>query len=588
MRSARGIHGFIRYWGPANGGINSSSEAAYHTLLKVFLTAGSLRWFMDTFLTVENIKKLLKDDLQLQHQLKTEWYFCKLANCAQENSSFPLMIWMKKAEFWKDEDIEDGVLLTMIQSMECAPVIIENLAETPGNPSRQLRKKRNLTSDNIHRKEATPIIDLTSGRKSAPSAVTAQTPGTLACATQGCVFTTKHKSSLTNHMKACRDLSPVFACPVRGCTEKHSTKADSQAHQREHAPQRKRTPKPKTVPKAKLPKIVNPLKKARGNPQKRTVTTRPKPTPTSSNDTALYVCPQPGCGESHSSSGAALLHQAQHVVPPPSTIPPHSSSQSTATGLTVFKCPAPGCGKEHVTVLTAQRHSRKHQAPSPSPPIFKCSNPSCVKVHETAASAQRHSKKHQTEDLSLSPKKPLKQFKCSFPDCLKSHVTADLAQRHQQKHQKRQRRGEKELTCPECKVFTGNLASMLTHVAGCRAELTCPVCAMKSASAQQLLVHVVVCAGNRKRSRADDGGESWAPTRNCNNKTHVRLHWTTSEVRQWLRLVQLDEYSSCFESEKVDGRILLTLTETEVKGSMYNMKNNHATKFFQLREAFGD
>ena len=59
MKSARGVQGFIRYWGPENGGINEPNRAAYGALLRVFLDAKSLRWFFDTFLTAGNILILL-------------------------------------------------------------------------------------------------------------------------------------------------------------------------------------------------------------------------------------------------------------------------------------------------------------------------------------------------------------------------------------------------------------------------------------------------------------------------------------------------------------------------------------------------
>jgi hypothetical protein len=90
----------------------------------------------------------------------------------------------------------------------------------------------------------------------------------------------------------------------------------------------------------------------------------------------------------------------------------------------------------------------------------------------------------------------------------------------------------------------------------------------------------------RKRAREDDDEDNWKPTRNRNNKSDVRMHWKKNHVRQWLKLVELDDYDAKFSSENVDGRILLQLTEEAIKGPVYRMKDTHAAKFLELRNAF--
>ena len=105
MKSARGVQGFIRYWGPENGGINEPSRAAYGALLRVFLDAKSLRWFFDTFLTAGNILILLGQYSPEVRKLHQEWYCYKLGGTVQGNSKFPIHIWMKKAEYWMHEDL---------------------------------------------------------------------------------------------------------------------------------------------------------------------------------------------------------------------------------------------------------------------------------------------------------------------------------------------------------------------------------------------------------------------------------------------------------------------------------------------------
>ena len=131
---------------------------------------------------------------------------------------------------------------------------------------------------------------------------------------------------------------------------------------------------------------------------------------------------------------------------------------------------------------------------------------------------------------------------------------------------------------------------MVAHIQACREALTCPECHTKLGSQALLIVHVFKClrddaVAGRKRPREDD--ENWKPTRNRNNKDEVKLHWQKDHVQDWLVLVELEEYRAIFLKEKVDGRILLELTEEAIKDTgVYGMKVTHAAKFLGLRAAF--
>ena len=92
MQSARGVHGFFRYWGPENGGVNDQNKALYGALLKVFLAAKSLRWFCDTYLTPVNIAGLLGAHSPEMEKLKKEWYSIRLLGCNQGKSQFPTVV----------------------------------------------------------------------------------------------------------------------------------------------------------------------------------------------------------------------------------------------------------------------------------------------------------------------------------------------------------------------------------------------------------------------------------------------------------------------------------------------------------------
>jgi hypothetical protein len=66
----------------------------------------------------------------------------------------------------------------------------------------------------------------------------------------------------------------------------------------------------------------------------------------------------------------------------------------------------------------------------------------------------------------------------------------------------------------------------------------------------------------------------------------VKLYWRGSHVQQWLKLNELEEYETCFGKEKVDGRVLLGLTEEVILSPVFAMKAAHAKKFLELILAF--
>jgi len=513
------VNGFIRYWGPQNGGINEKSSAAYRELLKVFLSSASLRWFFDTYLTVANIATLLGSGAPEITKLQIEWYCYRLMGCNQGNSSFPISVWMKKEAYWKDEDLDDGMFKTMADSMDMEPVLVEEFHETPLGPRTSSRKKVPI---DLHCKKTNGCEFVTkhpkalkSHEKSCRAKVVAP-PTDLFCAKQGCGFVTPKKALLTQHMKSCSPVVPpepplqmtqVFACPHGSCNMTHTSKKDSLTHQRTHTPN----------PPAQLKE-----KKATKKKNEKGQTDSP------TNDPKLAAGTPP----------AKPLSEKRPFV---------------ATKL--FQCPFTGCDKSHATADLAQHHQRKHCAPTPS-----------------------------LQGISSG------MYRC--PECVKSHASPELARLHQQKHRTRQLQPAMEreelVPYPECKVYRGTAKDVLAHIGACRAALTCPECNMKFDSQTQLIAHMFRCAlGNtvsRKRRRDDD--ESWEPTRNRNKKTDVRLNWTKSHVRDWLKLVELADYTVPFEEEKVDGRILLQLTEEALKGASYKMKDTHVAKFLELRTAF--
>jgi hypothetical protein len=306
----------------------------------------------------------------------------------------------------------------------------------------------------------------------------------------------------------------------------HPTKRESLAHHRTHT-----ETKPKPTSKAKVK--VDPKQKPKATSKKDSESAKEE----SSEDTN-------NSEDTNSDDGK------KEKVTPKSK----GASKKAADLVAVtkqFRCPFPGCGKSHATSELAKSHQRKHRQPTSS---------------------------------SLEGAAP-GMYLC--PECPKSHATAALARRHQYEHQALRSPLENEIImCPECQVYRGTGAQVVAHMPACREALTCPVCHTKCSSQALLIVHVIRCtASTRKRPREDD--ENWKPTRSRNNKNEVRLHWQKSHVQDWLVLVELGEYGASFEKENVDGRILLQLAEAAIKDmKVFGMKDTHAAKFLELREAF--
>ena len=185
MRSARGVYGFFRYMGPHHGGVTQHGKSEYSDLLRVFLSSASFRWFADTYLTSPNLRALLGDTSPEIQELKTKWYCFRVTGCKQENSNFPIMVWIKKQQFWQEEQLEDGIFKTMIESMSTQPVLVNNAEETPQG----LR--------NSQRKPAGIELHCTK--------------------THGCAFVSKHLSVLKSHETTCRPKAVEFVCKTQGC-----------------------------------------------------------------------------------------------------------------------------------------------------------------------------------------------------------------------------------------------------------------------------------------------------------------------------------------------------------------------------------
>ena len=179
------MYGFVRYLGPHNGGCTEQNKGEYAALLKVFLASPSLRWFMDTYLTQSNIRDLLGENSPEITQLKKQWYCLRLTGCAQDNSHFPVLVWIKKQRFWKEERLEDGLFLTMKDSMLTAPVLVNNAEDTLRGPWQRQRKP--------------PGIDLYCTK------------------TNGCAFVSKHKKTMEDHVKKCRPKVTQLVCKTQGC-----------------------------------------------------------------------------------------------------------------------------------------------------------------------------------------------------------------------------------------------------------------------------------------------------------------------------------------------------------------------------------
>ena len=425
LKSFCGVHGLLRYMGPQNGGLSADTQAAYAVLLKLILKSASLRWFFDTYLTAANVAALLGSEGPEFQQIKTEWYGYRLLGCNQGNSSFPILVWMKKQAYWKDEELDNGMFKTMADSMTMKPVMVEEPQETPRGPQTRQKVPIDLhcTTNGceficklpkalkFHEKSCRPIIV-------APPAEL------FTCRKNGCEYVAKTKASLTLHMKSCSPVAPpvttlqktkVFACPHQGCRMQHATRKESSTHQRTHkAPEDQK----ETNDKNKIGRTASRKDGAESVADMRP--DKPQLEARTSAAANVFKCPFPGCGKSHATADLAQRHQRSH-----SEAPPFASTN-------VFQCPFPGCGKSHATADRAQRHQRSHSEapPSASTNVFQCPFPGCVKSHATSARALCHQQKHcaptpSRQDTSSAI------YLC--PVCPESHASLDLARQHQQK-----------------------------------------------------------------------------------------------------------------------------------------------------------
>ena len=254
-----------------------------------------------------------------------------------------------------------------------------------------------------------------------------------------------------------------------------------------------------------------------------------------------------------------------------------------------FECP-----KSHDSAERARLHRLTHENRQP-PPTAEALCPECKVYSATPALVKAHMEECRAK-LARSEQRQsesLVTYRCL--ECPKSHNSADLARLHRLKHENLQSRPTVEvetLLCPECRVFSATPARVVAHMVECRKSLTCPECNKKCDSQALLIVHAIKCTRGelgavRKRPREEDDLEDICkPTRNRNNKSVVKMHWKRAHVQAWLKLVELEEYDSKFAQEQVDGRILLQLTEEAIKSAAYGMKDTHAAKFLDLRNAF--
>jgi hypothetical protein len=579
MQSARGVNGFFRYWGPENGGVNDQNKALYGALLKVFLAAKSLRWFCDTYLTPANIAVLLGSYSPELNNLKNEWYGIKLLGCNQGNSQFPLQLWLKKKAYWEDELLEDGMFKTMMDSMNKEPILVDDPQETLTGKRSSTRKATTIEL-RCSKTHGCKFVSknrsaLTSHeRKCCPQAVAP--PTNFICETKGCTYATKSKSALTKHTKTCSAVqvvvppvpalpeTQVFACPQARCRMTHTSRKDSLAHQRTHQPN-----SPAAENRNKRSESESSSQHLLGEMHTRTAEKKKKKAKASTTDTPV----------------AAQSRE-----------PPFAPTKG-------FKCPYKGCDKSHATSELAQVHQQKHLQLTQKhqvAPSAKYLCPECDKSHATAERSHNHQRKHRTHQQSRTDGAEATCPQCNLYRGTAAQVLAHITTcRAALTHQPRQTDGA-DSTCPECNLYRGTAGQVLAHITACRAALTCPDCFFKSASQPQLFAHIVRCANGaaaaaaaaadtmngRKRQRVDEDEENWKPNRIRNKKTNVKLHWMRSHVKDWLKLVELQEYESKFHDGQVDGRILLNLTEEDIKSEKYGMTDTHAGKFLELRAGF--
>ena len=589
MQSARGVHGFFRYWGPENGGVNDQNKALYGALLKVFLAAKSLRWFCDTYLTPVNIAALLGAYAPEMAKLKTEWYSIRLLGCNQGNSQFPIQLWLKKIAYWQDELLEDGMFKTMMDSMNEEPILVNDPQETLTGKRSSTRK---ATTVDLHCLKTNGCIFVTKHRPALVSHMRSCRPRAVApptefiCETKGCTYVTKSKPAMKKHTKSCSAVqvvvaavpalpeTKVFACPQPKCRVTHTSRKDSLAHQRTHMPnsaaaenQNKRSESESSS--VHLPEEIDTdAKKKKKKASKSTESEADTPTSEAQSRVPPFAatkglkCPYEGCDMSHATSKLAqAAHQQNHL---------QLTQQHQLTPSAKYMCPE--CDKSHATADRSRKHQRKHQRKQQACRTdgAEATCPQCNQYRGTAVQVL-------------------------------AHITACRAALA---HQPRQPDGA-DSTCPECKLYRGTAVQVLAHIPACRAALTCPECSFQSASQPQLISHIVRCASGaaaaaaaaasaaaadtmsgRKRQRVEEDEESWKPNRIRNNKSNVRQHWKRSHVKDWLKLVELQEYEDKFQAGLVDGRILLNLTEEAIKGEQYGMTDPHAAKFLELRAGF--
>ena len=225
---------------------------------------------------------MLGDKTPEIHQLITKWYCFKVTGCKQDNSSFPILVWIKKLQFWQEESLEDGLFKTMIDSMSTQPVLVNNAEDTLEGPRSSQRKAAGI---DLHCKKTHGCAFVSKHQAALKAHEKSCRPKAVefVCKNQGCGFVTLFKASLTNHTKTCaakkanevaaqpvvvapkvaapkvaapKVAAPkvvtlraqVFECSHRGCSMTHPTKKASLAHQRTHT---KKKPEPKSKPKHK-------------------------------------------------------------------------------------------------------------------------------------------------------------------------------------------------------------------------------------------------------------------------------------------------------------------------------------------------
>ena len=610
--------------GPANGGITDESKAEYGATLRLFLAAKSLRFFADTFLTTANIEVLLGADAPELKKLKEEWYCFRILGCMQDNSQFPIMLHVKIEKFCEDQPLDDGMLQTMTKSMTNIPVKLNDFQETPGQRVSDRRKA--MTIDFSCRKtHGCEFVSKNKATLTKHEKTCCPKPRNLVCKRQGCKFVTPHKAALTNHVRACRGTevvstqeevaSPkahtpqvvkVYGCPHGSCKMTHPTKKENAEHQLTH--KSTTTSPPKSTP-----------------PRGKRASKKP---PVSTVDD-LEPNAEQSDQEQESESDDAKKRTGTNKRNRGSSSKPQKNKETEISKPTLvtkeFKCPFVDCDKSHATPEFAQYHQRKHletaSLQGPHSEIYRCTE--CHQSHFSRETARLHQQEHQSfhhrqrptgevETLTLCPECQLysgtdKQVlahiapcraaltcpQCSVKCASQPHLSAHIFRCLQSASPKEAPKVETLTLCPGCQLYSGTDKQVLAHIAQCRAALTCPQCSVKCASQPHLIAHIVRCselADGRKRQREDtetfENEKRWKPDRNRNDRNDVKLYWRGSHVQQWLKLNELEEYETCFGKEKVDGRVLLGLTEEVILSPVFAMKAAHAKKFLELILAF--